>query len=104
MTVIPFIDIIERLESDGFTNIKISSLKGILLFYELGSLRQGEYRDIMKISQEFAGNHINSLYGMGILVRRGKGIKYSPFEYKLNPLVRKIIEGTYEKRDDSNAA
>jgi hypothetical protein len=104
VSVEPFVTIIEAFEREGFGEFKTKTLKAILVIYELGSLRRSEIQQICDMTEKNVGACIDRLMGLGILQRRGKGYRCSPYDYKLAPEIRKIIEGTYEKRNDSHTA
>ena len=104
MSVMHTIDIIEALDDQGYGEIKARTLKIILVIYELGSLTRPEIRQICRLTEKNTGGQIDRLLGMGVIESTGKGGKWSPFVYKLKSNIREIIEGTYEKRNDSRAA
>ena len=103
MSAINTIDAIEALGKAGYYNLRIKTLRTILLLYELGSLTKQEITEIAGLKQSEVLNQLHSLSGMQVVMGTGNGMRWSPFVYKLNPDIRNIIGSVYEKRDESTA-
>lgn len=96
------IDIIDCLEKGGFGDMRIKTVKLILLFYNLGPLRRPEVRKITGLSDTYMGNALITLWRMGILDKIESHIPRQ-YEYKLNKCVRRLIDdsknGIYRELD-----
>lgn len=104
MSTVPTIDLIEALDVAGYSDLKVRTFKTILLIYELGALTRREIREIAGLTDKNTGGQLDRLTSMCIVVRSGMGNRWQPFEFRLHPDIRKIIERTYEKWNENTAA